>query len=259
VRSTRISGSVRPLSSGETNGVSVTDVPDLGRGRPVDSLDGYFERWSALHGGVDPRASWLIRGWLTMAYRCAKPLTAIGLSPNGVTVVGVLVAAVVPLLAWRGVATASSVWLWAALVVAVVTGLLDNLDGAVAVISGRTSRAGYVLDSVADRFSDALLLGSLWVLGAPGLLVALTIFVGFVQEYARARAGAAGISEVGVVSISERPTRIVIVSVFLGLCALAPYGVSVSTWATLGACMGLVVALIGALQVAVALAGRLRG
>ena len=148
-----------------------------------------------------------------MAYRCAKPLTAIGLSPNGVTVVGVLVAAVVPLLAWRGVATASSVWLWAALVVAVVTGLLDNLDGAVAVISGRTSRAGYVLDSVADRFSDALLLGSLWVLGAPGLLVALTIFVGFVQEYARARAGAAGISEVGVVSISERPTRIVIVSV----------------------------------------------
>jgi hypothetical protein len=67
-----------------------------------------------------------------------------------------------------------------------------------------------------------------------------------------------GISEVGVVSISERPTRIVIVSVFLGLCA-GPYGVSVSTWATLGACMGLVVALIGALQVAVALAGRLRG
>jgi CDP-diacylglycerol--glycerol-3-phosphate 3-phosphatidyltransferase len=155
-----------------------------------------------------------------MAYQCAKPLhgdQVIAKRRHGRQVSS---AAVVPLLAWRGVATASSVWIWRRWwLLLAVTGLLDNLDGAVAVIGGRTSRAGYVLDSVADRFSDALLLGSLWVLSAPGLLVALTIFVGFVQEYARARAGAARIGEVGVVSISERPTRIVIVSVFLGLCA----------------------------------------
>ena len=236
----------------------MTEGPELGGGRPIDSLDGYFTRWSQLHGGVDPRGSWLIRGWLTLAYRCAKPLTAIGLSPNGVTVVGVLVAAVVPLLALLGVERANPIWLWAALVVTVLTGLLDNLDGAVAVISGRTSRAGYVLDSVADRFSDALLLGALWALGAPGIVVALAVFIGFVQEYARARAAAAGVSEVGVVSISERPTRIVVVAVFLGLCALAPYGVSVSTWATYGAWLAFAVAVIGAVQVGVALTARLR-
>ena len=35
------------------------------------------------------------------------------------------------------------------------SGLLDNLDGAVAVLSGRTSRWGFVLDSGCDRLADA--------------------------------------------------------------------------------------------------------
>ncbi len=233
------------------------DVP-LGRQQPVDSLDDYFDRWSQLHGDVDPRASWLIRGWLGVAYRCAKPLTALGLSPNGVTVIGVLVAALVPVLAWLGSNSSSSAWLWAALVVTVLSGLLDNLDGAVAVITGRTSRAGYVLDSVADRVSDVALLAALWVIGAPGPLVAGAVLIGFVQEYARARSTAAGVSEVGVVSISERPTRIVIVAVFLGLSAWAPYGIAASSWATYGAWLAAAVALIGLVQVTVALARRLR-
>lgn len=227
-------------------------------GDPVDSRDGYFERWSQLHGGVDPQDSWLIRGWLTFAYSVARPLTAVGISPNGVTVLGILVAACVPLCVWSAVSSSTTWLLWLALIVTVLTGLLDNLDGAVAVISGRTSRAGYVLDSVADRLSDALLVGSLWILGAPGLLVAAVVFVGFVQEYARARAAAVGVSEVGVVSISERPTRVVIVAVFLGLCALAPYGISIATWAALGAWLGFVVAVFGLIQVAVALTSRLR-
>lgn len=233
------------------------DVP-LGRQQPVDSLDDYLDRWSQLHGDVDPRASWLIRGWLGVAYRCAKPLTALGLSPNGVTVIGVLVAALVPVLAWLGSNSSSSAWLWAALVVTVLSGLLDNLDGAVAVITGRTSRAGYVLDSVADRVSDVALLAALWVIGAPGPLVAGAVLIGFVQEYARARSTAAGVSEVGVVSISERPTRIVIVAVFLGLSAWAPYGIAASSWATYGAWLAAAVALIGLVQVTVALARRLR-
>lgn len=233
------------------------DVP-LGRQQPVDSLDEYLDRWAQLHGDVDPRGSWLIRGWLSAAYRCARPLTSLGLSPNGVTVVGVLVATFVPVLAWFGSNPPSSAWLWMALVVAVLSGLLDNLDGAVAVITGRTSRAGYVLDSVADRISDVALLAALWVIGAPGPLVAGAVLLGFVQEYARARSAAAGVSEVGVVSISERPTRVAIVSVFLGLAAWAPYGISATAWATYGAWLAAAVASVGLVQVSVALARRLR-
>lgn len=224
---------------------------------PVTSLDGYFDRWSQLHGGVDPRGTLLIRGWLTFAYVIARPVTALGVSPNLVTAVGLLVAACVPALAWVGVTSSTAVWLWVALLVCVMSGLLDSLDGAVAVVSGRTTRAGYVFDSVADRLSDALLLAALWVLGAPGPLVVAAVLIGFLQEYSRARAAGVGVNEIGVVSISERPTRIVIVAVFLGICALAPYGVSVDSWATVGAWLAAAVAVVGLVQVSVALARRL--
>ncbi len=225
---------------------------------PALTLDAYFQRWSALHGDIDPRESWLIRGWLKFAYGAAKPLTRVGMSPNGVTLLGVLVAVAVPLLAWQGASTLMSGWVWLAVAVTALSGLLDSLDGAVAVITGRTTRGGYVLDSVADRISDAALLSALWVLGAPGWIVAAAVFIGFLQEYARARAGLVGVSEVGVVSVSERPTRIVIVAVFLGLAAWGIYGVAASTWATLGAAAALVVGLIGLTQVAFALSRRLR-
>ncbi len=225
---------------------------------PALTLDAYFQRWSALHGDIDPRESWLIRGWLKFAYGAAKPLVRVGMSPNGVTLLGMLVAVTVPLLAWQGASTLMSGWIWLAVAVTALSGLLDSLDGAVAVITGRTTRGGYVLDSVADRISDAALLSALWVLGAPGWIVAAAVFVGFLQEYARARAGLAGVHDVGVVSLSERPTRIVIVAVFLGFAAWGIYGVAALTWATLGATAALLVGVAGLIQVAAALSRRLR-
>ena len=88
-------------------------------------------------------------------------------------------------------------------------------------------RAGF---SHADRFSDAFL-GSLWVLGArtAGCVDDLRRFCAGTPGRVRAPPGCGGF-----VSISEA-TRLC--CCFLGLAA-GPYGVSVSTWATLGACMG---------------------
>ena len=73
------------------------------------------------------------------------------MSPNAVTMLGMLVALSVPY--W--VVTDR---LFVAGVVALVAGLIDNLDGAVAIMTGRSSDFGYVLDSVADRVEDAALL-----------------------------------------------------------------------------------------------------
>ena len=42
------------------------------------------------------------------------------------------------------------------MVLVFVSGIVDNLDRAVAVMSGRTTRWGYVLDSVVDRIADVL-------------------------------------------------------------------------------------------------------
>ncbi len=101
-------------------------------------------------------------------------------------------------------------WPLAAAAVVVAAGLLDNLDGAVAILTGRTSRWGFVLDSLADRVSDTAYLLPLWFLGAPGpVCVAGGALMGL-QEYARARAGNAGMGELGVVTVWERPTRVIL-------------------------------------------------
>lgn len=231
---------------------------DLGPVAAATTRQEYFQRWSQLHGGVDPAASWLIKVWLSFAYSVARPMTRIGLSPNGVTGIGLLVATAVPLLAWQYTRTEQTWWLLLAVIATILTGLLDNLDGAVAVISGRTTRWGYVLDSIVDRLSDAALLSALWALGAPGPVVVAAGLAGSVQEYARARAAAIGVSEVGVVSISERPTRVIIVAVFFVLAAWAPYGVDPAGWATIGSWAALGVALIGTAQVGLSLRSKLR-
>lgn len=225
------------------------DRANLGAAEPAKSRAQYLIRWSQLHGGVDPGASRIIGGWLAMSYAVGKPVARVGFSPNVITSLGPLVAASVPLLVWLGTDSSQSGWLWLAVLMCAVAGLVDSLDGVVAVITGRTSAWGYVYDSVADRISDCAMLSALWFAGAPGGVVVGAGILTFTQEYSRARAGAGGMSEVGVISIWERPTRIIVVAVFVGLCAWAPYGISSTRWATFGAALALVLSLVGLTQV----------
>src|SRR4051812_4327378 len=64
------------------------------------------------------------------------------------------------------------------LLLVVMTGLCDTLDGAVAKAKGTSSIRGAYFDSVADRVSDALLFGGVaWYLASyrPGTLVMLPV------------------------------------------------------------------------------------
>jgi CDP-diacylglycerol--glycerol-3-phosphate 3-phosphatidyltransferase len=216
----------------------------------IDGWDGYAERWSALHGGYDPRrASPLVRGWLRLAHRIARVLARVRVRPSAVTAAGVVVAAAVPaVVGFRPTGGAVA----AALVV--LGALADSVDGALAVVTGTESRLGRVYDSVADRLSEAAWLLALYLLGAPGWLAAGCLAVTWLHEYVRARATVAGMSEIGAVTVGERPTR-VLVALF-GLAAagfaglldpdLAPgtATVAVAAWAALGA--------LGILQLAAA-------
>lgn len=172
---------------------------------PVPDLAGYLARWAPLHGDYEPPPGSLARWWLAIAYRVSRPLAARGVSPDAVTAWGVLASAAVVVVAAPG-----GRWPLAAVAVVVLAGLLDNLDGAVAILTGRTSRWGYVLDSLADRLSDAAYLLPLWFLGAPGPVCVAGGSLMMLQEYARARAGNAGMGEVGVVTVWERPTRVIL-------------------------------------------------
>ncbi len=152
-------------------------------------------------------------------------------------------------------------WVPAGAAVVVLSGVFDGLDGAVAVLTGRTTRWGYVLDSVADRLSDAAYLLALYLLGAPGWICAAAGLLTFLQEYARARAGAAGMSEIGVVTVWERPTRVIVTAVFLLLAALpvSLAGTGGRTWAAAGAAAWLGLAAAGTGQLLLVVRRRLAG
>ncbi len=228
----------------------------------VPDRDTYLARWSVLHGGYDPRSSRFVSGWLGLAYVGARPLAARGLGPDAVTLAGVVVAAGVLGVTWAGVTWAGGGWVAAAGGLAVIAGLVDSMDGAVAVLTGRDTRTGFVLDSMADRVGDVLFLAALWRLGAPVGLVVAGGLATFLQEYLRARAAAAGMDDVGVVTVAERPTRVIVTAVTLGAGGLAAMaglpGHGVRLLASAGGVAWAVLGAVGLVQLAVVVRCRLR-
>ena len=218
--------------------------------REVLSRAAYLDRWQELHGGYDPRGSRLVGPWLTVVHAVARPLARAGVAPDLVTLSGALVSALV---VW--IVSLQGRWLVLAAVVVGLSGLLDSVDGAAAVLQGRTSTFGAVLDSVVDRVSDVLYLVAFAVAGAPAWLCVAAGSVVLVQEYARARATAVGMDDIGVVTVGERPTRVIVVAMFL--LAAGVYPTEAHLWVTLGAAASLVVGVVALVQLLVVVRRRL--
>ena len=217
---------------------------------PLLSRDEYYERWADLHGGHDPRSSRMTSVWLGAMYRLARPIAAIGTPPDAVTVAGVAVSTAAVAAAAQG-----GRWVLLAAVLVALSGAVDNVDGAVAVMTQRTTRWGYVLDSLVDRISDALYLLALWLVGAPAAVcVAAGALMGL-QEYTRARAGQAGMTGIGVVTVWERPTRVIATAMFL--LGAGIYLDDAAGWATAGALVWAVLGVVGFVQIVVVVRRRL--
>jgi len=201
--------------------------------------DAYATAWADLHGGYDPRrASPAVRGWLRMAHGIGRALGRAGVSPGAVTVTGVLLCAAVPLVAGLGPG-----WTLAAAGLVLLAAVADSVDGAVAVATNRTTRLGHVYDSLADRIGELCWAAAFWLVGAPGWLMVGCAAMSWLHEYARARATVAGMTEIGSVTVGERPTRVSVAAVGLLLAGatglLAPelaagtITVAAATWALL--------------------------
>lgn len=179
----------------------------------------YATRWKALHGGFDPdTATIAVRLWLKLVYQMARGLARLRVSPGTVTVLGLVTCLFVP-----AIAAQRGMWPLAAGALVTLAGVFDSLDGAVAVVTRRVTRFGYVYDAVVDRLGEAAWLLAFWLVGVPGWLVALTACLAFLHEYLRARAVAAGLSGLAVVSVAERPIRVLICALGLalaGVCGL---------------------------------------
>ena len=159
-------------------------------GESSDQRDDLIEAWSALHRGLRP--SPLVRRWLTLMWTLAGPLAAARVPPAAITAAGVLLALAAPLFAARLPLVA--------LVLVLAAALCDGLDGAVALLQARTTRAGAVADTIADRIADTAFALVIWQAGAPLwlALVAAALSVGL--ELARRRP---------LITVAERPTRVI--------------------------------------------------
>jgi CDP-diacylglycerol--glycerol-3-phosphate 3-phosphatidyltransferase len=145
-------------------------------------------------------------------------LAGLGLTPNMVTVIGVLLNIGVAAIIAAGYSRLGGVLL-------LLASAFDMLDGAVARSSGLTSRFGGFLDSTLDRYSEVVVFGGvlLYLLDTDDAdLGAALVFVSatgaLLISYARARAEAAGYgASVGLVA---RPERVIILA--LGLIVGRP-------------------------------------
>ena len=155
----------------------------------------FKERWSELHGGADTEG--VVGGWLSFSYQAARVCVALRISPNVLTFLGL------------GTAIAMGLSTYAAisLLLLVISLFFDGIDGSVAILRGSESKWGELLDSLADRISEAFWLYMGWRLGIPAWVVITMWTIASTQEYARARLASLGHREIGVVTPTERPVR----------------------------------------------------
>lgn len=189
------------------------------------TFEEHLERWSALHGGTDPRGTRFVVGWLRIVHVIGSRLKV---SPDVLTFLAVVAALAV---------LAVPPWVGAFLVV--LSSLLDGLDGGVALLQDRVTRHGAILDAVGDRISDGAFVLALVLAGAPAWL-GIACGAGIVViEGSRLLA-----HRVGTLTVAERPTRVIATAV--GLVSVPTVGLAVLAAAT----------AVGVLQLALALRPR---
>ena len=163
----------------------------------------FFTQWSKLH--LDAEIKGIVKGWLSISYVIARALSALRITPNVLTLLGVL----------SGVALLFYPLTAVGLIFLVLSLLFDGIDGSVAIVSGKVSRLGATLDAIADRITEALWFFALYQWGiAPEICLAL-FALALTQEYARARMASLGFHEIGVVTIAERPVRASAIAIFM--------------------------------------------
>ena len=142
----------------------------------------------------------------------ARLIARTGISPNVITILGFLVSCTV---AW--VLATGHFFLGGFLTL--FSGAFDMLDGAVATITGKTTRFGAILDSSLDRYSEGVLFLGLLAYYADRssyqeiILIGAALIGSVMTSYIRARAEGLGLKcEVGFFT---RPERVILLAIGL--------------------------------------------
>lgn len=139
----------------------------------------------------------------------ARLIAKTGLTPNALTIVGFLLNIGVAVLLAMG-------HLFIGGFLLLFSGVFDLLDGALARVTGQSTRFGAILDSTLDRFSEAIVLFGLLLFYTylPStreiLLIFATLVGSLMVSYVRARAEGLGLRcEVGLFT---RPERVILLA-----------------------------------------------
>lgn len=159
---------------------------------------------SSPHGVVPARAARATRSALGPL---GRSLAAIGITPNAITALGVM-------LTLAGAVLVAQERPLPALLILILGSVADTLDGVVARASGGGTKLGAFLDSTADRVADsAVFAAAAWVgsVRADAVLLwaaLLALSASPLVPYMRARAESLGVS--GTVGPAPREARVVI-------------------------------------------------
>jgi archaetidylinositol phosphate synthase len=139
-----------------------------------------------------------------------KPLTDAGITPNAITVLGLLasLASAMCYYYWAS----SPILLPAAGALVLLSGFFDAIDGVIARTTGKVTSFGGFFDSVSDRYADALVLCGITLGGLCNPIYGFAALIGSLMvSYTRSRAEAAGVAMAGV-GLAERAERMLILA-----------------------------------------------
>jgi CDP-diacylglycerol--glycerol-3-phosphate 3-phosphatidyltransferase len=183
------------------------------------------------------RGSLVGPGTRTRVRKLAEPvalfLGRLGLTPNGLTLIGFAITVVGAIL------LGLQHWLIGGIVV-FLGGVFDMFDGTLARATGKVGRLGAFMDSVFDRWGEAVVyLGIIAGLIAAGwdeagpVLAAAAMGSAFMVSYTRARSEGLGFTEgtgMAAVGLMPREVRLIVLSLALVLAGIAGIGGSGGFW-----------------------------
>jgi archaetidylinositol phosphate synthase len=140
----------------------------------------------------------------------ARAAHGIGLTPNMITVAGAFLAflSAISYSLWE----INILYLLVATLLLLLSGFCDALDGVVARLYQETTSFGGFLDSLLDRYADAVVYVGIIISGLSDPLSGSTAIIGsLLVSYSRARAEAAGL-KMESVGLAERAERLLILA-----------------------------------------------
>jgi archaetidylinositol phosphate synthase len=149
----------------------------------------------------------------------AKLVHSLGLTPNKLSAIGILFAMLSAVSYWQW-KSQPTLLLTSAPLLLLASGFCDALDGVLARHFGEATAFGGFLDSLLDRYTDAIVFAGIILGGLSDVYWGLLAMIGsLLVSYCRARAEALGV-KMETVGLMERAERIILL-VFASFFTLA--------------------------------------